>query len=612
MPRRRHVSLSLSLALRLLLLLLLLLLLALSSHGGARATPTPCCSANARDVRGGGWVVAGSKAFACPTTTTTTGTGTERRATIVLTESECKCVGLGPGDIANANANASSTACPPASASTPTSTTSTNTDFECPPSRANANNRKTIPLSRVNDDYCDCGWDEPNTPACAGFRSAPALFVCGHNEESRVALHPSRVRDGIVDCCDCADEPNATCAPDACDRVATERRASREKRARVVADGLAALATISAAAPASVAQLKREKDAACAFEGVPSQADLDALRATEASENAAEIAEHEKLRSATGPLAQALGLASDDTSLLASVAAKMATQQGKEKAKELIEAVRAAEPAFVDGRDPASVAEQACAAPPEAAVDTLNLRGAPRDVLWKFVVGPSNDFRRVVEAVGGRDLSTDTALAAALQQAESPPPREATRKARDAVTVANARRTDAKNKCDALTKVTDVDWGVNGTLIHLRDKELSLKSGEFTYVVRGFDAVRQGHTLVGKYTSWSAVQAGAKEDKMPQEMDEGADAPAPTLKVSYLDGDRCWNGPARSAVVYLRCGATDEILRVVEPEMCRYLFLQQSPVACLDASDIALASAVGSGSGLGAMFSRFLRRLGWA
>lgn len=51
-----------------------------------------------------------------------------------------------------------------------------------------------MPLTRVNDDYCDCGdgSDEPGTSACPNGR-----FLCRNIGHVGVSLHSSRVNDGI-------------------------------------------------------------------------------------------------------------------------------------------------------------------------------------------------------------------------------------------------------------------------------------------------------------------------------------------------------------------------------------------------------------------------------
>ena len=62
-----------------------------------------------------------------------------------------------------------------------------------------------LPLSAVNDDYCDCedGTDEYGTSACSNGQ-----FLCSNaclNNGPRF-VPSSMVGDGICDCCDCSDE----------------------------------------------------------------------------------------------------------------------------------------------------------------------------------------------------------------------------------------------------------------------------------------------------------------------------------------------------------------------------------------------------------------------
>lgn len=48
----------------------------------------------------------------------------------------------------------------------------------------------------------------------------------------------------------------------------------------------------------------------------------------------------------------------------------------------------------------------------------------------------------------------------------------------------------------------------------------------------------------------------------------------------YEHGERCWNGPERSAKVDLECGGENEVIKVTEPSKCEYLIKMRSPVVC--------------------------------
>ena len=68
-----------------------------------------------------------------------------------------------------------------------------------------------IPISKVNDDYCDCqdGSDEYLTSACSHLPSV--RFLCENKGYLPSLLHTSKVDDGICDCCDGSDEHKIVC-----------------------------------------------------------------------------------------------------------------------------------------------------------------------------------------------------------------------------------------------------------------------------------------------------------------------------------------------------------------------------------------------------------------
>ncbi|CUG89841.1 glucosidase II beta subunit, putative [Bodo saltans] len=56
----------------------------------------------------------------------------------------------------------------------------------------------------------------------------------------------------------------------------------------------------------------------------------------------------------------------------------------------------------------------------------------------------------------------------------------------------------------------------------------------------------------------------------------------PFLVHQYTHGEPCWNGPTRSAAFVFECDSVDRVLKIVENGMCRYEVLFGSPSACND------------------------------
>ena len=51
-------------------------------------------------------------------------------------------------------------------------------------------------------------------------------------------------------------------------------------------------------------------------------------------------------------------------------------------------------------------------------------------------------------------------------------------------------------------------------------------------------------------------------------------------KAKYDRGLTCWNGPARSTIVTLKCGTKDALLSVSEPSRCEYAMEFTTPAVC--------------------------------
>ncbi|KXS16355.1 hypothetical protein M427DRAFT_134363 [Gonapodya prolifera JEL478] len=89
--------------------------------------------------------------------------------------------------------------------------------------------KQRIPLSALNDDYCDCddGSDEPGTSACPNSQ-----FYCRNPGHVPTFIKSNRVNDGVCEpeCCDGSDEwSNPGACPNRCEELAKVARADRLK-----------------------------------------------------------------------------------------------------------------------------------------------------------------------------------------------------------------------------------------------------------------------------------------------------------------------------------------------------------------------------------------------
>lgn len=140
----------------------------------------------------------------------------------------------------------------------------------------------------------------------------------------------------------------------------------------------------------------------------------------------------------------------------------------------------------------------------------------------------------------------------------------AAQSARDEFDLWSSKLSRLQSKYDTLSKSLDRDFGPESEFHHLDGKCLELRVKQYIYEVCPFASSKQkeGHqsTSLG---SWSGF-----EDR------DGAKV------MKFTGGQTCWQGPARSLTVLLRCGSEDQLISVEEPSKCVYEIVMQTPAVC--------------------------------
>lgn len=131
-----------------------------------------------------------------------------------------------------------------------------------------------------------------------------------------------------------------------------------------------------------------------------------------------------------------------------------------------------------------------------------------------------------------------------------------------------------KNKDDSEARLKELeyelskDFGPDDILRPFKDVSISAHIGEYDYELFIIGDVKQkgnGDTKIGSYSRYEIKEI---DDKNQQ------------FILYYNNGQKCWNGPKRSAIVFIECGDKNEILSVSEPEKCEYHFKVKAPIGC--------------------------------
>mmetsp|Transcript_28078 Transcript_28078/g.39212 ORF Transcript_28078/g.39212 Transcript_28078/m.39212 type:complete len:498 (+) Transcript_28078:74-1567(+) len=425
-----------------------------------------------------------------------------------------------------------------------------------------------IESSKVNDDYCDCedGSDEPGTSACSVGK-----FYCINKGFESKTLPSSRVNDGICDCCDGSDEwkaPAARCE-DTCLSEAREKYQDQINKLDVFRRGIEARRKLEEEGAKVIAQKESEKTEARSkmSEAEQSVAELkvkvEQLQAVvDAQSSTASNDDSEKAKAGEEEeegAAQGGGGGGNDN-----------TAQGGEEEQESFpypKEYAAPDAAAAEGDEEGEKFPypKEYAAPPSGGGESGEEGGEEQFPYPKEYAAPPADAGRE-----GEGSAAASEQAAENEQEERNSGEDASQE-EDTTTPEMKELAEAKQKLrDAESEVRSLKSKVeatdkypsNAALVALYEKCFEKTVRQYTYEVCLFKDSYQkegsSRTRLGNYDSYDEE----------------------TKKMSFKNGQVCWNGPARSLTVALECGAETVLGNVDEPSKCVYETTLKTPVVC--------------------------------
>jgi protein kinase C substrate 80K-H len=147
----------------------------------------------------------------------------------------------------------------------------------------------------------------------------------------------------------------------------------------------------------------------------------------------------------------------------------------------------------------------------------------------------------------------------------------AVRDAKDRLNKVSKELTDFRNSLRTHEEDLTKDYGPDEIFRTLKDKCISVDSGEYEYELCWMGKTTQkpkkggSNTNLGHFTRFDIITV---DEEVPA--DGRGLGSGDRLAMMFENGQHCWNGPARSTTVIMACAETDEIWKVVEAEKCVY------------------------------------------
>ncbi|XP_008208849.1 glucosidase 2 subunit beta [Nasonia vitripennis] len=478
-------------------------------------------------------------------------------------------------------------------------------DFEC------LDGSLIIPYARINDDYCDCadGSDEPGTAACTN-----GYFYCQNSGHQAVYISSSRVNDGVCDCCDASDEysSDVQCV-DNCHELGREAWLEAQRVAELAKKGN----KIRLEYVQRGKQLKTENQAKLTKlrtdfeEAQMSKKEREVIK-TRAEER--ETAALEKYKPPPQPEQQTDDTQEEEKEISEYEAEEYFKMLDSDSSGTITIAELQTRVTFDKDRNGEVSREEALfflsnqeELTMQEFIDSAWANVKPFLMLEKGIFKPAEKHETEDEQQNqeheeqhpseeteegheeeehdidfeeeGHPGEVEDVTPEEHHEPEKPAPvqydeetqaiiDEATQ-AREKFQEAERAVHDLQNEIRKIEERVERDYGPEEEFAALDGECFEFTDLEYVYSLCPFGKATQRSKSGG-----SEVNLGFWNDWI------GGEDSSRYTKAKYDRGLTCWNGPARSTIVTLKCGEENQLLSVTEPNRCEYAMEFQSPAVC--------------------------------
>ncbi|KAG2388658.1 hypothetical protein C9374_000097 [Naegleria lovaniensis] len=415
--------------------------------------------------------------------------------------------------------------------------TSEKQQFQC------LQSKELISFDSVNDNYCDCkdGSDEPGTSACSNavlsFNS-DTKFYCKNKYFKPQYISHSKVNDGVCDCCDGSDENFASTfgeasmnvCEDTCKELGKEIVASLENEINAMKSAMSSVAADVEYGKSKIAELENQ------------QKDL-----TQSISEKEKTLEELKIKKEEAEKVEQL-----QKDLLRAKKKKEWEEQQAQLPKEAPPSEEAK--AEADSQENQAETPQPPSEP--TFVDDEEIINFKFPDVYSIFTRPLQCIRHTTSLFKlyyQHRIHDIDALELFNKAAEE---------ARNQYNQLNNELSNLRNSLTDVQKKLTNNYGKNKEFYKLSESCFEMQQKQYSYEVCPYNKANQkenySSTLLGNFKDFNSA----------------------TNVMTFEDGQHCWKVGARKAILKLKCGGTNKLVKVDEPSTCEYHLEMETPYAC--------------------------------